>query len=94
MTPTPQIPLTDAERGELDFLRRRVAELEAERAELVRRTAETVAAAQQRAYWLDRWHVDLNAVMARPAAERARALARRLRAPVRAARAVKRRLLG
>jgi hypothetical protein len=87
-------PLTGAERGELEFLRRRVGELEDERAELMRRTASVVAAAQERAYWLDRWHVDLNALMGRPAAGRIRATARRLRAPVRAARSVKRRLLG
>ena len=87
-------PLTQTERGELDFLRGRVAELEAEHAELIRRTAETVAAAQERAYWLDRWHVDLNAVMARPAAARVRAAARALRMPVRAARALNRRLRG
>jgi hypothetical protein len=85
--------LNDAERGELEYLRRRVAELEQERAELMRRTATVIAAAQERAYWLDRWHLDLNALMARPAADRVRAAARGLRAPVRAVRGVKRRLL-
>lgn len=79
---------------ELEALRARVAALEAERAELLRATAATVAAAQQRAYWLDRWHVDLNALMTRSAADRARALARMLRMPVRALRLAKRRLLG
>jgi hypothetical protein len=87
-------PLTDAERGELEYLRMRVAELEVEHAELQRRTAAAIAAAQHRAYWLDRWHLDLNALMARPAATRARGLARGVRTPVRAARALKRRLLG
>jgi hypothetical protein len=93
VTTTPQTSISDAERGELEFLRRRVDELEAERTELVRRTAAAVAAAEERAYWLDRWHLDLNALMARPAADRVRAAARLARAPVRALRAVKRRLL-
>jgi hypothetical protein len=92
-TPTTP-PLTDEERAELEALRARVGALEAERAELMRRTAEAVAAAQQRAYWLDRWHLDLNAAMARPSAARARAAARALRTPVRLARALKRRLIG
>jgi hypothetical protein len=91
---TDTVPLTDAERGELEFLRTRVAELEAEHAELQRRTAAAIAAAQHRAYWLDRWHLDLNAMMARPAATRARAMARAVRSPVRAVREAKRRLLG
>ena len=46
------------------------------------RTNATVARAQERAYWLDRWHVDLNALMARPARAQFRAL---LRARARAA---------
>jgi hypothetical protein len=86
--------LTDAERAELEWLRGRVAELEAERIEELRRAAAAVAAARERAYWLDRWHVDLNALMARPAATRARSAARLVRAPVRALRSLKRRLLG
>jgi hypothetical protein len=90
----PTTTLSADERAELDALRARVAALEAERAELLRTTAATVAAAQRRAYWLDRWHVDLNALMARPAAARIRAAARAVRMPVRGVRAVKRRLLG
>jgi hypothetical protein len=86
--------LTPDERAELERLRARVAELERERFEHAERANAAIAAAQERAYWLDRWHLDLNAVMARPAATRARALARRLRAPIRASRTVKRRLLG
>jgi hypothetical protein len=86
--------LSDAERGELEFLRRRVDELEREHAELVQRTAAAVAAAQARSYWLDRWHLDLNALMTRPAAHRVRAAARFVRTPVRALRSIKRRLLG
>jgi hypothetical protein len=91
---TPSTPLTDDERAELQSLRARVAALETERAELMRRTAQAIATAQQRTYWLDRWHLDLNAVMARPAAARVRAAARMVWAPLRLARTLKRRLLG
>ena len=91
---TQTTPLTADERAELEALRARVAALEAERAELMRSTAAAIASAQQRAYWLDRWHLDLNALMARPAAARARAAARAVRAPLRLARTLKRRLLG
>jgi hypothetical protein len=87
-------PLTADERAELEALRARVRTLEMERSELLRSTAATVAAAQRRAYWLDRWHVDLNALMARPAAGRVRSLARAVRTPLRLARTLKRRLLG
>lgn len=53
--------------AELARLRARVAELEAELAEQAARTERIVAAAQQRTYWLDRWHVDLDALMRRRA---------------------------
>lgn len=92
--PTTDAPLSTDERAELETLRARVAALEAERFELVRRTNAAVAAAQERSYWLDRWHVDLNALMRRPIAGRVRGLARSARAPVRTARGLKRRLLG
>ena len=49
---------------EIERLRARVAELERERAEQAARANAAVAAAQERAYWLDRWHLDLNALMA------------------------------
>ena len=65
--------------SEVERLRARVAELEAE-------LADRAAAHQRRRrrrrrsarYWLDRWHLDLNARDAQPAA--ARALARSIRA--------------
>ncbi len=61
---------TGAERetqAELEQLRARVAELEAELVEQAARTERIVAAAQQRTYWLDRWHLDLDALMRRRA---------------------------
>jgi hypothetical protein len=51
---------------ELEALRARVAALEAELVEQARRTERIVAEAQARTYWLDRWHLDLNALMRRP----------------------------
>jgi hypothetical protein len=38
-----------------------------------------LAAAQDRSYWLDRWGVDLNSLMRRPSARRARAALRLVR---------------
>lgn len=52
-----------SENPEVAELRRRLAEAERE---LATRSAEAnaaIATAQDRNYWLDRWHLDLNAVM-------------------------------
>jgi hypothetical protein len=78
------------EQAELEALRARVAALEAERAEEVARLTAALAAAQQRAYWLDRWHVDLNALMATAWGSRLRAAMRIARVPVRLLRRAKR----
>jgi type VI protein secretion system component VasF len=86
--------VTTAEREELEHLRARVAALEAERHEELRRAGEAVAAYQERVYWLDRWHLDLNALMARPGAAEFRAAVRAVRAVIRRVRLLKRRLLG
>jgi hypothetical protein len=91
---TDTTPLTTDERAELEALRRRVAALEDELHEQARRTNAVVAAAQERAYWLERWRVDLNAIMERPAAGRVRAAARAVRGPFRLLRRLKRRLVG
>lgn len=58
----------------------RVAALERELTEQAARTNAAVAAAQDKSYWLDRWHVDLNALMQRRGASEARAAVRALRA--------------
>lgn len=58
------------------------AELEAierEHVEQLARAHTALAAAQDRSYWLDRWGLDLNALMRRPGARRLRALLRWLR---------------
>jgi hypothetical protein len=73
----------DSLRAERDALRARLEVLERERAAGMARTAEVAAAAQERVYWLDRWQVDLNALMVSPPGARLRALARALRRPLR-----------
>jgi predicted nucleic acid-binding Zn-ribbon protein len=78
---------------ELERLRARVAALEEELVEVQARANAAVAAAQERAYWLDRWHVDLNALMEKPGAAEFRGLLRAIRAVVRLFKRVKRALL-
>jgi hypothetical protein len=75
-----------SEQSEIEALRRRLAQLEAENAELAARANAAVAAAQDKAYWLDRWGLDLNGLMERKGADE-------LRAAVRAVREVQRWLL-
>ena len=84
-------PLQASERAELDALRSRLAALERERHEEIARAMATAAAAQERAYWLDRWHLDLNATMATPAGTALRFTLRLIRAPIRSARMLARR---
>jgi hypothetical protein len=85
---------TDQRDAELVALRARVAELEAELHDQAVRTAGLVAEAQEKLYWLERWHVDLDKLMARPGAVPALEALRGARGVVRAARRLKRRLLG
>ncbi len=73
-------------------LRSRLTELEAELVEVQARANAAVATWQERAYWLDRWHVDLNALMRRPGASEFRAGLRAFRAVIRVGKRVKRRL--
>src|SRR3954467_11939892 len=83
---------SDTETGrdaEVESLRARIAALEEEVIERTSRANAAVAAAEDRAYWLDRWRVDLNALMRRPAAGRVRALLRGLRLVYRKAREVR-----
>lgn len=75
---------TDAEQLELERLRARVAELEAQLHEQAARTNAIVARTQERVYWLDRWHLDLNAIMSRPAAALALRAVRPIRRSIRA----------
>lgn len=79
--------------AELVRLRARVAELEAELVEVEDWANRTVGAAQERLYWLDRWHIDLNALMQRRGASELRAAIRIVRALYRFVFRLKRRLL-
>jgi SAM-dependent methyltransferase len=85
---------TDARResqsDEVDTLRERVEALERDRVEQAARANAAIAAAQDRSYWLDRWGIDLNALMRRRGASELRAGFRALRALYRPARSAAR----
>jgi hypothetical protein len=78
--------------AENELLRERVQALESELVEVQARTDAAVAQWQERAYWLDRWHLDLNALMRRPGAAELRAAVRGVRSVIRAYRRTKRSL--
>ena len=82
----------DETRSEVEQLRARVAELERQLAEQAARANRAVAAAEDRAYWLDRWHIDLNAVMRKRGAAEFRVLVRAVRSVVRWATVARRKL--
>jgi hypothetical protein len=65
-------------------LRERVARLEEELAERAARANAALAEAQDRTYWLERLHLDMNALMRRPAAVRLVGLITALRSAYRA----------
>jgi hypothetical protein len=90
MKPTAEAAAAD----EVLVLRARVAELEAQLAAQSRATNAVVARSQEKLYWLERWHVDLDTVMARPGAQQALEGVKRLRGVVRTARRTKRRFVG
>jgi hypothetical protein len=77
---------------EVERLRTRVEALEAELVDVQARANASVAEWQERAYWLDRWHLDLNALMRRRGAAELRAGVRAVREVVRAFRRIKRSL--
>lgn len=80
--------------AENERLRARLAALESELVETQARTNAAVAQWQERAYWLDRLHIDLNKLMERPGANEARLALRAIRAVFWRIRRAKRRLLG
>jgi hypothetical protein len=80
--------------SELERLRTRVAALEAELVEVQRSANSAVAEWQERAYWLDRLHIDLNRVMQRPGAEQLRLLLKGVRSAYWRLKQLKRRLSG
>jgi hypothetical protein len=80
--------------SEVEQLRARVAALEAELVEVQARANAAVAEWQERAYWLDRLHLDLNALMRRPGAKEVRLTLRAARSFFWWLKRIKRRLLG
>lgn len=66
-------------REELETLRTRLETLEQERHEQLAHAHDALAAAQDRSYWLDRWGLDLNALMRRRGAPEALTALRALR---------------
>ena len=80
------------QQAEIERLRARVAELEAELVRIEDWANRTVGAAQERLYWLDRWQLDLNALMRRRGAAEFRAALRAMREVVRFLRRLRRRL--
>jgi hypothetical protein len=76
--------------AENERLRARVAALEAELVEVQARANAAVAEWQERAYWLDRWHLDLNALMRRRGAAEFRGALRAVRSVARAFKRLKR----
>jgi hypothetical protein len=79
--------------AENERLRARVTALEAELVEVQARTNAAIAKWQEQAYWLDRWHLDLNALMRRPGAVELLGAVRAVRGVWWRAKLLKRRLL-
>jgi hypothetical protein len=80
--------------AENERLSARLRELEAELVEVQTKANAAVAEWQERAYWLDRWHVDLNALMRRRGAAEFRALLRAVRSVLWGIKKARRRLRG
>jgi hypothetical protein len=79
--------------AEVERLRARVTALESELVEVQDRANTAVAEWQERAYWLDRWHLDLNALMERPGAKEVRLTLRAMRSVYWRLKLIKRRFL-
>lgn len=94
MTDAPETPSDDREVLELEQLRVRVAELETELADQSRRSAAVVARSQEKLYWLERWHIDLDKVMAKPGAVPALEALKSVRSGVRSVKRFTRRARG
>ena len=54
--------------SEVELLRARVAELEQQLAAQARATNRIAAEAEEKLYWLERWHIDLDRIMRKPGA--------------------------
>lgn len=78
----PNVVSTDLQpdASEPEQLQARIAAIEAELLELEARANRAVAEAQEKTYWLDRWRIDLNAIMERTSTQRVLAAAQRAQA--------------
>jgi hypothetical protein len=90
---TQQTPEQDLVR-ENERLRAHVAALESELVEVQAHANAAVAQWEERAYWLDRLHIDLNSLMQRRGANQLRITLKGVRAVWWALRRLKRRLTG
>jgi hypothetical protein len=79
--------------AENERLRQRIAALEEELVDIQARANAAVGQWQERAYWLDRLHLDLNRLMERPGARQARLVLRAVRSVFWRLKRFKRRLL-
>ena len=78
--------------AENERLRARIAALESELVEVQSRANAAVAAWQERAYWLDRLHIDLNSLMRKRGANELRVTLKGVRAAAWAMQRLRRRL--
>ena len=91
----PALARTDDESAlvaEIDRLKAQVAALERELVDHAAQANDALASAQERTYWLDRWNLDLNALMAKRGAAELRGAVRVGRSGMRAAKRARRRL--
>jgi septal ring factor EnvC (AmiA/AmiB activator) len=93
VNPTDQQTREQELEDEIERLRTRLDGLEAELVEVQRRADKAVAEWQDRAYWLDRLHIDLNAIMRRPGANQMRVILKAIRTAFWMLRRARRRLL-
>jgi hypothetical protein len=95
-SPQPQhSPSSEHElQGEIERLRARLAALESELVEIQSAANDAVGHWQERAYWLERWHLDLNRAMRRPGALQLLGALRAVRWVWWRSKRLKRRLLG
>jgi hypothetical protein len=84
---------TEDLRLEVERLRARIVDLESELVEVQAQANAAVGEWQERVYWLDRWHVDLNRLMRRRGAAEIRWALRAVRSVIRPLRRAKRRLI-
>lgn len=79
MSDVEQTETDETATDEISRLRDRIDQLQTRLIETEAWANRAVAEAQDKVYWLDRWHIDLNALMERPGADEFRASVRAVR---------------